>query len=323
MRIPAVFAFFFFVTLAPAADFELVSVKKIWDKAPHNAFTDLVRHDGQWLCVFREGQKHVSPDGALRVIGSKDGEAWESYALIKSAVGDLRDAKISHKPDGTLVLSGASALHDQSKHRHQSYVWESKDGKTWGEAIPVGEPDYWLWRTTWHGGSSYGVGYFTKRGERRAKLYKSSDGRAFTVLVEDLYRDGNPNESTIAFEPDGTARCLMRREEGTQSGLIGTAKAPYTKWEWKDLGVRIGGPNLIRLPDGRWVAVTRRHDGSVRTSVAILDPDKGTLTEKLVLPSAGDSSYAGLVWHENQLWVSYYSTHEKKTNIYLAKVKVR
>ena len=25
---------------------ELVDVRKIWDQAPHNAFTDLVRHEG-------------------------------------------------------------------------------------------------------------------------------------------------------------------------------------------------------------------------------------------------------------------------------------
>ena len=37
----------------------LVEVRKIWDAAPHNAFTDLIRFKGQWFCVFREGQGHV------------------------------------------------------------------------------------------------------------------------------------------------------------------------------------------------------------------------------------------------------------------------
>ena len=48
----------------------LVSVKRIWDKGKHNAFTDLLFHEGRWYCVFREGSKHVSPDGSLRVIVS-------------------------------------------------------------------------------------------------------------------------------------------------------------------------------------------------------------------------------------------------------------
>ena len=43
----------------------------------------------------------------------------------------------------------------------------------------------------------------------------------------------------------------------------------------------------------------------------------------LTLPSGGDTSYAGMVWHEGQLWVSYYASHEGKTAIDLARVKVR
>ena len=35
-----------------------------------------------------------------------------------------------------------------------------------------------------------------------------------------------------------------------------------------------------------------------------------------------DTSYPGLVWHEGQLWVSYYSSHEGKTSIYLARVRL-
>ena len=42
----------------------------------------------------------------------------------------------------------------------------------------------------------------------------------------------------------------------------------------------------------------------------------------LTLPSGGDTSYAGMVWHDGLLWVSYYSSHEGKTAIYLARVKL-
>lgn len=65
---------------------KLLSAKKIWDQAPHNAFTDLIRFQDRWFCVFREGQAHVSPDGALRVITSTDGEKWESAALDRKSV---------------------------------------------------------------------------------------------------------------------------------------------------------------------------------------------------------------------------------------------
>lgn len=45
-------------------------------------------------------------------------------------------------------------------------------------------------------------------------------------------------------------------------------------------------------------------------------------TETLKLPSGGDTSYAGMVVSDNFLWISYYSSHEGKTAIYLAKVAV-
>jgi hypothetical protein len=43
----------------------------------------------------------------------------------------------------------------------------------------------------------------------------------------------------------------------------------------------------------------------------------------LTLPSGGDCSYPGMVWHRGLVWVSYYSSHEGKTSIYLAKVRPR
>ena len=46
-------------SLVPAAEPELVSVKKIWDQGKHNAFTDLIRWQDKWYCTFREGDAHV------------------------------------------------------------------------------------------------------------------------------------------------------------------------------------------------------------------------------------------------------------------------
>lgn len=42
------------------------------------------------------------------------------------------------------------------------------------------------------------------------------------------------------------------------------------------------------------------------------------VTPDLILPSGGDCSYPSMVWHDNKLWLTYYSGHEGKT-IYLAK----
>src|SRR5436305_2048927 len=49
---------------------ELISVKKIWDQAPHCAFTDLAYWRGHFVCAFREGRAHVATDGKIRVLSS-------------------------------------------------------------------------------------------------------------------------------------------------------------------------------------------------------------------------------------------------------------
>ena len=315
----AALASFLAANQSPAA--ELVSVRKIWDAAPHNAFTDLVRFKAEWLCVFREGQKHVSPDGALRVIASTNGEQWTSVALLTSTNADLRDAKITVTPDGQLMLSGAGALHQPATAKHRSLAWFSKDGRTWTEPVVIGDPNQWLWRTTWHRGTAYAVGYGTAN-ERFVRLYTSKDGRVFRPLVTRLHEQGYPNEASLLFEPDDSALCLLRRDGTPNTGLLGRSKPPYTNWVWKDLGTRVGGPQLLRLPDGRHVAAVRLYDGTVRTALCWLDPEGGRLREFLKLPSGGDTSYAGLAWHDGLLWVSYYSSHEGKTCIYLARVRL-
>ncbi len=302
---------------------ELVSAERIWDKAPHNAFTDLLRFNNQFFCVFREGEKHVSADGALRVITSKDGKNWESAALITSPDSDLRDAKITVTPDGKLMLSGAEALQDKSVHTHQSLVWFSEDGHNWTNQHEIGDPDFWLWRTTWHNGKAYNFGYGCRE-EKSLRLYSSNDGKTFETLVEDLGIEGYPNETSIAFKGD-TAFCLLRNDGGNKSGLLGITLPPYTVWTWKDMEVRIGGPHMIFLPDGRLLAAVRLYgsDGwsPARTSLCWINPKTGKLTEALELPSGGDTSYAGLALFDDFIWVSYYSSHEEKTAIYLAKVK--
>ena len=55
-------------------------------------------------------------------------------------------------------------------------------------------------------------------------------------------------------------------------------------------------------------------------SIVEINRESGQLTELLKLPSGGDCSYPGLVFYQNELWVSYYSSHEGKTAIYLARV---
>lgn len=304
---------------------EIVSVRKIWDKGRHNAFTDLVRFKGKWFCTFREAENHWSPGahGKIRVIASPDGDKWHSVGLF-SKEGDLRDPKLSITPENELMLL---CFRRFNPHRHpDQHEWTmvsfSPDGKDWGELIKVGYPDHWLWRVTWHEGKAYGVSRGGPEGKKpfsqpiSGQVLVSDDGTSFEPLADAEYG----GECTIRFADDETGYCLRRSKNNR--GIIGIARPPYEEWEWKELGKAIGGPELLILPDGRFVAASRRYDGKVRTALQWLDPAKGTLHEFLTLPSGGDTSYPGLVWHNGLLWVSYYSSHEGKTSIYLAKVRI-
>ncbi len=297
----------------------IVDIKKIWDKAQHNAFTDLIYFKEAWWCVFREAQSHLSFDGAFRVISSRDGEEWRSAALLSSPLADLRDAKIAVTPDDHLMLSGAAAFSKPAAITHRSMVWFSKDGYKWSKGIEVAEPNMWLWRTTWYNHTAYSMGYHTGE-EKFIRLYKSHDGIKYDILINNLYNDGYSNETSLLFLKNGTCFCLLRRDPDTAQ--LGSSKPPYKKWKWRDLGIRLGGPHMICLPDGRIVAAGRMYDNNVRTSLGWLDVKQGTLEECLKLPSGGDTSYPGLFWSPPYLWVSYYSSHEENTAVYLARIAV-
>src|SRR5215210_8488957 len=73
----------------------LISVKKIWDQAPHCAFTDLAFWKGHFVCAFREGRAHVATDGKIRILSSPDGDSWSPSALLVLDGFDLRDAGLS------------------------------------------------------------------------------------------------------------------------------------------------------------------------------------------------------------------------------------
>lgn len=306
----------------PPLSAEIVSIAKIWHHGKHNAFTDLLRHNQRWYCVFREGEAHVSPDGTIRVLASNNGERWESLAQLASSDGDLRDAKICVTPDGKLMISTVLATTKDPDVKHRSRVYFSADGQTWEGPHDIGEPNFWLWRTSWREGVAYNIGYGTHE-NAKVRLYTSRDGREFTSLVDDLnVKNDKPNESVIDWDATtGDALCLLRCEK-PQIAQLGRAKSPYKEWTWQPLDQMLGGPNLIRHESGLWLAAGRIYKPQPHTSLCWLDTENHKLVEIAKLPSDGDNSYPGLVWHDGLLWMSYYSSHEGKASIYLAKLKV-
>lgn len=317
------FAFLLVQGVALAADNkdtkkpELVEVTKIWDKAQHSAFTDLIRWRGKFYCTFREGMGHVKGDGKLRVLESIDGKDWQPIALLEEEGIDLRDPHISITPDDRLmIVAGGSVYKGGSKLLgYQPRVAFSKDGRKWTPTERVLAEGEWLWRVTWHDGKAYGVSY----DEKDIRLVGSDDGVQWKLIAK-LDVERSPNETTLRFLPNGDMIAMVRRDGSNPKGVIGTSKPPYTAWKWKEAKHRFGGPNFILLPDGSMWASSRNYVGKITTTVGRMTLD--SYEPSVTLPSGGDTSYAGLVWHDGLLWVSYYSSHEGKSNIYLAKIKL-
>jgi hypothetical protein len=311
--------------IGPPVTAELLEVKMIWNYAPHNAFTDLVYWRDKWYCGFREGQRHVGDRGKMRIISSSDGEQWESTLQLEMADYDLRDAALSITPDDRLMILGGVQQGDDGRLRTGTFVSFSQNGIECTPPKVVLAPGRWLWRVTWHEGRAYGVSYPSPEGVPYSSLLVSSDGVEFQPLVPKLLGEGGrPTEARVRFAAGGTAYCLHRRDGAHDSAYLGKAASPYTEWTWKDLKQHFGGPNFLQLPSGHWIGAGRLIDErGPHTAITSIDVDQGTMTPLLRLPSGGDTSYPGLVWHEGQLWVSYYSSHEKGTNIYLARVAVR
>ena len=158
---------------------ELLGVTKIWDAAPHCAFTDLLKFKDAYYCVFRESSAHIPGlDGKIRVLRSVDGAKWESLALVAEKGIDLRDPKISQTPDGRLMLlmggsvyGGGEPTPGRKRISAYSRVSFSSNATEWSTPQPVSGigDDQWLWQMAWHKGTGYAAVYSTTKVEGKRK----------------------------------------------------------------------------------------------------------------------------------------------------------
>ena len=299
----------------------VIEAKKIWDQAPHNAFTDLTRWRGQWVCAFREGKGHAGDVGKLRILFSADGGQWESNGLLAMNGYDLRDAALAVTPDDRLLVLGGAQQNLTSGRSTGTFVSFADQPGQYSSPQLVLSPGRWLWRVTGQHDKAYGVRYPQPVGKPFSSLHVTDDGLHYETIQAELLGEGRPSEARVRFADDGSAYCLHRRDAGDKHAYWGVSKPPYQHWKWTSTGMYFGGPNFIQLPSGHWVGGGRRHtEDGARTSLTSIDPVRGVMTPLVDLPSGGDTSYPGMVWNDGKLWMSYYASHEGKTSIYLAQI---
>jgi hypothetical protein len=303
---------------APApSEAQVVDMRMIWGRAPHNASTDLMRFRERWYCVFREGLLAASPDGAVRVLSSPDGSVWQSSALVSVPGADLRDPKLSTTSYNRILLL-AEAVSDAAR---RTLAWTSSDARAWEGPVQAGDDGMKLGRVTWHLKRAYSVGYGSP-GPGPVRLYSSADGERFTVQAAELLPPRQNAEAGLVFGRNGNTLCLMGGDGTGSPAQLGKSRAPYKAWSWSSLNAGVSAPNMVELADGRVIVAGSILGDDARIALWWLDPESGTLKEFLRLPSGGESGRPGLAWHEGMLWVAYHSSHEGRAMIYLARVKL-
>ena len=318
-----------------------VRVKRIWDSDKHCAFTSIIRFKDRYYVSFREAESHIFDSdgvarGAVRILVSEDGETWRSTAYLTKTGYDLRDPKLSVTPDGRLMVTIGGSIYGEDKKLEGRIpqVSFSSDGENFSDPEPIElnsktkNGTDWLWRVVWQDGVGYGVVY-SLLSETPRKVEQGSDVSLVKTLDGIRYEDvakielpDFPNETTVRFLPDKRMLMMVREDSGDLQGYWGVSDPPYTDWSFKKIGFQLGGPDFIVTGDGSIIAGTRSYflPGSTKTLLLKGTPE-GKFEEVCFLPSGGDTSYPGFVIAGDELWVSYYSTHEtEKAAVYLAKM---
>ena len=303
-------------------------VRESWDAVAdgwHNSNTDLTFFDGWFFLCHQTSPYHMgSRRSRLLLWRSRDARLWEKVREFKNETGrEYRDPKFA-VIHGRLFLYVLPNLTLRAIPTGTVYT-SSADGETWAAMAPIDPPGWLFWRPkTIDGVRWYVTAYWHDHG--RSILLKSTDGERWTQVSQVYEGEGN-DETDFEFLPDGRMLATARLEghADTQWGdpnactLIAVASPPYESWTYaKSMVTRLDGPCLFPY-NGRVYAIARYQATRARTYVELggMYSRKRTslflVEEKALryltdLPSAGDTSYAGIVIQGDDLYASYYTS---------------
>ena len=311
-------------------------VLETWDAVAdgtHNSNTDLTFWNGWFYLIHQTSPYHLASSKSRLVLWrSRDARRWEKVTEFKAGRGEYRDPKFAAIGERLFlfVLPNRDLLAEPFT---TAYAY-SEDGTSW-TAMEELEPRGWLfWRPKTRDGSTWYVpAYWHEHG--RSILLKSSDGVNW-LTVSKIYEGEKNDETDFEFLPDGRMLATGRLEgsgsvfgDATASTLIAVASPPYEDWAYQRSRVtRLDGPCLFRYREnvyaiGRYQAsFTPRfsEQGSIysrkRTSLVLVKADG--LRYLTDLPSAGDTSYAGVVMRDDELYVSYYTSRTDRDYPWIA-----
>jgi len=290
----------------------------------HNSNTDLIFWNETFYLVHASSPYHMgTKESKLVVLKSKDARTWEHVRDLKVGGEDVRDPKFAVIHD-RLFLYVLKNLGFEPEPYCTAQT-STADGVNWSPLQDV-EPQGWLfWRPkTRDSRIWYVTAYWHEHG--KSILLKSNNGTQWEQ-VSQIHTGDRNDETAFEFLPDGdmvvTARLEGRRawHQGSNdaSTLIAVSSPPYMKWsKTRSHLTRLDGPALFSYkgqvyavarfdPEGysRWYGMSSLL-GRKRTAVYRVGRDR--LVRISDLPSAGDTSYPGVVMKDGDLFVSYYTS---------------
>ncbi len=321
---PGTLAYWFLRPHVAGVDTDVV--RETWDvvaDGAHNSNTDLILWNGWFYLCHQTSPHHLgSRRSRLLLWRASDAQSWEKVREFKAERGEYRDPKFAVIRDRLFLyaLPNLTLLAEPVTTMYTSSV----DGTSWEPALEI-EPRGWLfWRPKSQDGSTwYVTAYWHEHG--KSILLKSEDGVNWSTISQ-IYEGERNDETDFEFLPDGRMIATARLEgngnewgDRTASTLIAVASPPYEGWTYnKSQVTRLDGPCLFPYK-GRVFAIGRYQATRVprlveqggiysrkRTSLFLVE--EGGLHYLTDLPSAGDTSYAGIAMRGNELYASYYTS---------------
>lgn len=329
---------------------KIIRSEKIYDAGRYHVWTDMVMFKGKYYLSFRSGTMHSSGDGVTEILQSSDTYRWRHCAKGIFKLGNECIPHLATTGDMLYLFMSCYWFDlEECKQKTRSVIFHTDNGEYWKGPFPFLPAGYTNWRPKYFNGCFYSTGYRAtenKDDEWQVDLFFSRDGLTWELIHPVGEVDPRSNETELAFTPEGEMIALLRfepspaereKDRHPRYSYLGRAKPPYREWKYTKVPY-VAGP-LLTWWNGDLYAIGRTYlekdyqpiapwDNTDRTMVYRLVGDR--LERELILPSGGDSAYAGAVELENgNLLVSYYSSREfladpnaflRRSAIYLAEL---
>jgi hypothetical protein len=306
-------------------------VRETWDLVKdgwHNSNTDLIYWKEHFYLIHAASPYHFANQKCHLVLHrSHDAHLWEKIAEFNAPGEDIRDPKFA--PIGGQLFLYALVNRSFDPEPYTTVYASSQEGEHWSPFQHI-QPEGWLfWRPKSRDGNIWYVpAYWWEHG--KSVLFSSSDGVNWKIRST-IYTGDRNDETDIEFLPDGRLIATARLEfsfnifgDRRGSTLITLSEPPYESWQesCKSQVTRLDGPYLFAY-NGRVYAAGRYQpelgaplvqQGSVfsRKRTSLFEVRKEGLVYLTDLPSAGDTSYTGVVLQDNHAYICYYTSEVKK-----------